>query len=43
MAVLFADDARVIVTWVNKLHDFGVPVAATVVQLKALEAARASE
>lgn len=41
--VLSVDDERVIVTWVDELHGFGVPITATMVPLKALEAARASE
>ena len=33
--ILFADDERVIFTWLNELRGFGVPVTTTMVQLKA--------
>ena len=41
--ILSAEDECVIVTWVNELRGFGVPITTTMVQLKAREVARAIE
>ena len=41
--ILSADDERVIVTWVNYLRGFSVPITTTMVQLIEQEVARASD